>query len=116
MRHRKVGKKLGRTTGPREALLRNLATSVILYERVRTTKAKARAVRPLVEDLVTIGKTPGIPARRRLTAILRTEGAVRKVVEVLGPRYRDRRGGYTRVTKIGRRQGDAAEIVQIEFV
>lgn len=116
MRHRKVGRKFGRTTGPRRALLRDLATSVILYERVRTTHAKAKAVQPMVEELVSVGKTSNLAARRRLLSVLRTKGSVDKVLEVLGPRYRDRKGGYTRVTKIGRRPGDAAEMVQIEFV
>lgn len=116
MRHRKYGKKLGRETGPRQALMRNLATSVILYERVRTTKAKAQAVRPIVERMVTTGKQSSLTSRRRLSASLATPGAVRKVLEVLGPRYISRPGGYTRIIKLGRRRGDAAEMVQIEFV
>ncbi len=116
MRHRKTGKILGRVKGPREALLRGLATSVVLYERVRTTKAKAHAVQPLVERLITTGKESSVATRRRLAEQLYTEGAVKKVLEVLGPRYQARAGGYTRITKIGRRQGDAAEMVMLELV
>lgn len=116
MRHRKIGRKLGREAGPRRALLRNLATQVVLFERVRTTEAKAKEIRPFVERLVTAGKIPTLTARRRLARTLTTEGAVRKVLEVLGPRYAARPGGYTRIIKLGRRRGDAAEMAQIEFV
>lgn len=116
MRHRKQGKVLDRTKGPREALVRGLATQVIVYEKVKTTKAKAQAVQPLVERLITTGKKNTLVARRSLGAVLYTDGAVRKVLEVLGPRYQARRGGYTRITKLGRRLGDAAEMVQIELV
>jgi len=116
MRHRKKTVVLGREKGPREALLRNLATSVVLYERVKTTKAKAKAVQPIVERLITDGKNAKTSARREIGKMLCTEGAVRKVLEELSPRYTARQGGYTRITKIGRRLGDAAEMVQIEFV
>ncbi len=116
MRHRKAGTILGREKAGREALLRGLATSVMLYEKIRTTKAKAHAVQPLVERLITIGKTNGITTRRRLARTLYTDGAVKKVLEVLSPRYQARAGGYTRITKIGRRQGDAAEMAVLELV
>lgn len=116
MRHRKVGKVLGREKGPREALLRNLTASIILYEKVRTTKAKAKAVQPLVERAITVGKISDLAARRKLHTFFYTEQPVKKILEVLGPRYKERKGGYTRVTKIGPRQGDAAEMVQIELV
>lgn len=116
MRHRKQGKVLDRKKGPREALVRGLAMQVIVYEKVKTTKAKAQAVQPLVEKLITTGKKNTLVARRSLGSVLYTDGAVRKVLEVLGPRYQARRGGYTRITKIGRRLGDAAEMVQIELV
>ncbi|MDD5251888.1 MAG: 50S ribosomal protein L17 [Patescibacteria group bacterium] len=116
MRHRKTGKTLDRKKGPREALLRNLATSVILYEKVQTTKAKAKAVRPFVERLITVGKAGDINARRRLQGVLYSANAVRKMVEEIGPRYKERRGGYLRLTNLGRRTGDAAEMVQIELV
>lgn len=116
MRHRKKTIKLGRTKAPREALLSNLAASVILYEKVRTTEAKAKAVRPLVERLITKGKARSLHARHELEKVLSQKAAVRKVLEVLGPRYKDRPGGYTRITKLGQRQGDAAPLAQIEFV
>lgn len=116
MRHRKDGKTLDRKKGPREALLRSLATSVILYEKVKTTKAKAKAVRSLVERTITVGKEGTVTARRRVNQVVYGDNAVKKVVEELGPRYKDRQGGYTRITGIGNRQGDGAEIVQIELV
>lgn len=116
MRHRKKGKILGRKIGPRRALVKGLAQSLILYEKIRTTLAKAQTVRPYVERLVTTAKNPTLANRRQLLAKLSTEGAVRKLIEVLGPRYKERKGGYTRITKLGRRQGDQAEVVQIEFV
>ncbi len=116
MRHRNAGKVLDRKKGPREALLRNLATSVVLFEKVKTTKAKAKAVKPLVEKMITVGKSGSLVARRKLTAFFYGDSAVRKIIEELGPRYKDRRGGYTRITNLGRRQGDGAELVQIELV
>lgn len=116
MRHRKTGKILGRKVGPRRALIKGLAQSLVLYEKIRTTRAKAQAVRPYAERLVTLAKQPTLAHRRQLMTKLPTEGAVKKLLEVLGPRYKDRRGGYTRATKLGRRQGDQAEIVVVEFV
>jgi len=116
MRHRNKGRKLGREKAPRAHLLVNLAQSVILYEKVRTTEAKAKEVRPLVERLISTGKKPTLAARRSLMRTLPAEQAVKKVLEVLGPRYAERAGGYTRITKLGPRQGDAALITQIELV
>ena len=116
MRHRNTGKILDRKVGPRKALLRGLATSLILYEKIKTTKAKAKAVRPLVEKLITSGKAGGVAARRTLQQSLTSENAAKKIVEELAPRYKDRKGGYLRLTTLGRRQGDAAEMVQIELV
>lgn len=117
MRHRKKKFTLDRKTGPRRSLLRNLATSVVLYEKVRTTRAKAKAVQPIVERCVTAAKgSNALTARRKLLTVLAHQNAVRKMMEVLGPRYKERAGGYTRIIKIGRRLGDAAEVVQIEFV
>lgn len=116
MRHRKKGTILGREKAPREALLRNLAASVILYEKVQTTEAKAKAVRPLVERAITKGKTPSLAARRNLLSFFYTEHPVKKILEVLGPRYAERAGGYTRIVKLGHRQNDSADMVQIELV
>jgi large subunit ribosomal protein L17 len=116
MRHRNKNKILDRQKGPRELMLRNLASSILLYEKVKTTKAKAQAVRPLVERLITSSKAGDLNARRGLAKVLLQKNAVRKAVEVLGARYKERPGGYTRVTKLGVRQGDGAEMVQIELV
>lgn len=116
MRHQKKGKTLDRKIGPRQLLLRNLATSFVLYEKIKTTKAKAQAVRPLVERLVTLGKANTLHHRRLLQEELLTENAVKKILEVLGPRYKERRGGYTRMINLKQRQGDGAPVVQIEFV
>ncbi len=116
MRHRKSGKKLGRKQGPRASLMRNLAASVVLYEKVKTTEAKAKAVRPLVERAITRGKKPTLAARRLLMKLFYTEPPVRKILEVLGPRYATRPGGYTRIVKIGPRQGDGGAMAQIELV
>jgi large subunit ribosomal protein L17 len=116
MRHRKAGKILGRKKAPREALLRNLATSVILYEKIKTTEAKAKAVKPLVEKAITRGKTPTLASRRLLMKFFYTDHPVKKILEVLGPRYMERKGGYTRIIKLGARQGDGAAMVQLELV
>ncbi len=116
MRHQKKSVKLGRTRNPRRALLSNLAASVILYEKVTTTEAKAKAIKPIVEKLVTKGKVKSVHVKQQLTSALPEKKAVKKVMEVLGPRYKDRPGGYLRIIKIGQRQGDGAPMVQIEFV
>ena len=116
MRHRKKGTILGREKAPREALLRNLAASVILYEKVKTTEAKAKAVKPLVEKAITSGKRPTIASRRKLMSFFYTDHPVKKIFEVLGPRYQSRAGGYTRIVKLGARKNDGAEMVQIELV
>lgn len=116
MRHQKKGKTLDRKKQPREALLRGLAASLILYEKVKTTEAKAKAVKPLVEKLITKGKENTLANRRYLHKYLYTENAVKKVLEVLGPKYKERQGGYTRIVKLGQRPGDGAKTVQIELV
>lgn len=116
MRHRKKGKSLGRKKAPREAMLRNLATSVVLYEKVKTTEAKAKAVKPIVEKFITAGRKNDLQTRRRLLSYFYDKKAVDKVLEELSPRYKDRKGGYMRITKIGQRQGDGAKAVQLEFV
>lgn len=116
MRHRKKKGTLSRMKGPREALLRNLATSVLLYEKVKTTKARAKFVRPIVEKAITVGKKGGLTARRRLHEMFSLDNAVKKVMEDIAPKYKDREGGYTRAVKIGPRQGDGAEMVRIELV
>lgn len=116
MRHRRTGKTLDRKAAPRRALLRNLATSVILYEHVNTTLAKAKAIQPIVEKLITRGKVKALSSRRELMKVLTIESAVHKILEELGPRYAARPGGYTRIIKLGARKGDGAEIAQIQLV
>lgn len=116
MRHRVKRAILSRTKGPREALLRNLATSVILYEKVKTTKARAKFVRPLVEKAITVGRRGTIASRRELSRLFTLENAIEKIVKEIAPKYKDRAGGYTRIVPLKRREGDAAEIVQIELV
>jgi len=97
-------------------MLRNLASSVLMYERVKTTRAKAKAVKPLVERVITKAKKGDLASRRQLISILPQDLAVKKAMDVLGQRYADRPGGYTRIVKIGNRAGDGAEMVQIELV
>lgn len=116
MRHQKKTAKFGRTAGPRKALMKSLATSVILYEKVTTTETKAKAIRPIVERLVTRGKVKSLHSKQMLDRFLPEKKAVKKLLEVLGPRYKDRKGGYLRITKLSRRQGDGALLVRIEFV
>ncbi len=116
MRHRHNTVTLDRKAGPRKALLRNLAAQVIVYERIKTTEAKAKAVRPIVERIVTKAKVNSIANRRHLLKYLPTDNAVRKALEVLGPRYEKRPGGYMRIIKLPQRQGDAARMAYLEFV
>ncbi|HQF97320.1 MAG TPA: 50S ribosomal protein L17 [Candidatus Aminicenantes bacterium] len=110
------GRKLGRTTAHREMLLRNLATSLIEKERVRTTVAKAKELRPFVEKLITMGKTGTLAARRRALAVLMKEDAVTRLFETVAPRFSERAGGYTRIVKLSPRKGDGAEMAVIELV
>lgn len=116
MRHRKRGTILGREKAPREMMLRNLAASVLIYEKVKTTIAKAKAVRQLVEKAITISKKGDLTNRRKLIRILPQKLAVKKCMEVLAARFKDRKGGYTKIVKLDSRQGDGAEIAQIELV
>ncbi len=116
MRHRRTGKKFGRKKGPREAMLRNLATSVVLYDAVKTTETKAKAIKPIVEKYVTASRDNSLHTRRKLLQYFYDEKAVNKLLEELGPRFKERPGGYMRIVKIGPRQGDAAKVVRLEFV
>ncbi|MDO8626002.1 MAG: 50S ribosomal protein L17 [Candidatus Magasanikbacteria bacterium] len=116
MRHQKKKITLDRKVGPRTALLRNLAESLILHEKIKTTKAKAKAAQSRVERLVTSAKNNTLAARRLLRADLHTDKAVKKLMEVLGPRYKDRKGGYTRLTMLGPRKGDGSQTAVIEFI
>ena len=116
MRHRVGGFKLKRPVDSRNALLRNLATSVIQEERVITTVTKAKAVRPLVEKMITLAKADTLHTRRQAAAVLRTPVAVKKLFDTLGARFGQRVGGYTRITRLGPRKGDGAELAMIELV
>ena len=116
MRHRKAGFKLGRNTTHRRALLRNLATSVILEERIETTLTKAKAVRPQVEKMITLGKRGDVTSRRLALSYLMTREAVDKLFDTIAPRMGDRNGGYSRIIKGGFRKGDGGEIAYLELL
>jgi len=116
MRHKVAGFKLKRPVDARNALLRNLTTSVIEQERVITTVPKAKAVRPLVEKMITLGKQDTLHSRRQAAAFLRTPASVKKLFDTLGTRFGQRNGGYTRITRLGPRKGDGAEQAMIELV
>ena len=116
MRHRNSGRRLGRKSPHRRAMYRNLAASLLVHETVRTTLPKAKELRPVVEKLVTLGKRGDLHARRQAIAQVRDVAMVKKLFDVLGPRYKSRNGGYTRVLKAGYRYGDNAPVAVIEFV
>lgn len=118
MRHHNANRKFGREQGQRKALLRSLARELILREKIQTTEARAKEIRPVVEKLVTRAKTPSLATRRALLAVLGSEDStpVTKLLDTLAPRFKDRTGGYTRITKVGRRGSDAAPQAVIEFV
>ncbi|MHA1549807.1 MAG: 50S ribosomal protein L17 [Alphaproteobacteria bacterium] len=116
MRHRKSGRKLNRTSSHRKAMFANMAASLIRHEQITTTLPKAKELSPVVERLVTLAKRGGLHARRQAIAELGDQAMVRKLFDTLGPRYKDRSGGYTRVLKAGYRYGDSAPVAVIEFV
>ena len=116
MRHGMAGKKLGRDSAHRKALYSNLAGALITHGRIETTEAKAKAVRPYAEKLVTLGKRGDLHARRLAMAELRSNDVVHKLFSDVAPRFAEREGGYTRIVKLGPRQGDAANMALIEFV
>src|SRR6266853_1688485 len=116
MRHGKVHRKLNRTAEHRKAMFGNMCAALIKHEQITTTLPKAKELRPIVEKLVTLGKRGGLHARRQAIAEIRDVGMVKKLFEVLGPRYKERNGGYTRIMKAGFRHGDNAAVAVIEFV
>jgi large subunit ribosomal protein L17 len=116
MRHGKVYRKFNRTAEHRRAMFANMCAALIKHEQITTTLPKAKDLRPVVEKLITLGKRGGLHARRQAIAELRDTGMVKKLFEVLGPRYKDRNGGYTRIVKAGFRYGDNAPVAVIEFV
>src|SRR5215469_7414005 len=116
MRHRNQGRKLGVTTSHRTAMFANMAAALIKHEQIKTTLPKAKELRPVVEKLVTLSRKNNLHARRQALSTIRDEAQVKKLFEVLGPRYAKRPGGYTRVLKAGFRHGDNAAMAFIEFV
>ena len=116
MRHRKKGRNLSRSPSHRTALLRNLATSLFEHERIRTTEAKAKELRPYAERLITMAKRGDLHARRLVGRRIADRAVLGKLFDDIGPRYAERPGGYTRILKLGNRKGDAAEMSLIELV
>src|ERR1700751_3730689 len=116
MRHQRTGKKLGRDAAHRKALYANLAGALIEHGRIKTTVTKAKAVKPLAEQMITLGRRGDLHARRQATAFLRSRDVVHKLFADVAPLFKDRPGGYTRIVKIGPRPGDAAEMAYLELV
>ena len=116
MRHKVAGFKLGRTTSHRRSLLRNMVTSLIMEERIETTVPKAKALRPSVEKMITLGKKGDLAARRKAAAYVMTDEALAKLFDTLGPRFGDREGGYTRIVRTGWNKGDGADKAFIELL
>jgi large subunit ribosomal protein L17 len=116
MRHARSGKKLGRDSAHRKALYSNLAGALIEHGRIQTTDAKARAVKPFAEKMITLGKRGDLHARRQALAALRSNDVVHRLFADVAPRFSDRPGGYTRIVKLGPRAGDAANMVYLELV
>ena len=116
MRHNKSGRKLGRTAAHRKAMLRNMARSLLIHERIRTTEHKAKELRGVVEQLVTLAQTDSVHARRMAYKVLENHQLVARLFNEIGPRFTGQPGGYTRVVKAGRRAGDGAPMAYIEFV
>ena len=115
MRHRKKGRSLSRTSSHRKAMLRNMATSLLVHERIQTTEAKAKELRPVVEKLITLGRVDDVHSRRRARRMIEDRAALQKLFDDIGPRFRERPGGYTRILKLGSRKGDGADVAIIEL-
>ena len=116
MRHHRQGKKLGRDSAQRKALYAGLAAALIEHGRIKTTEAKAKAVKPIAEQMITLARRGDLHARRQALAFLRSQDAVHKLFTEVAPRFADRPGGYSRIVKIGARFGDGAEMVYLELV
>lgn len=116
MRHRKAGRKLGRSGGHRRALYRNLVTELFRHGRIKTTEAKAKSIQPKAEKLITLGKRGTLHARRLAAGRLNDKQVLATLFDEIASRYRDREGGYTRILKLGHRQGDNASMVLIELI
>jgi large subunit ribosomal protein L17 len=116
MRHRNAGRKLSRNTPHRRALLRNLVTSFLEHGRLMTTLPKAKEVRPLAEKMITLGKRDSLHARRQVQAYVMKEAIAKKVFDTIAPKFSDRKGGYSRIIKLGNRKGDGADLAIIELI
>ena len=116
MKHQDSKRILSRKTGPRKALLKGLVLSLVLHEKIKTTEAKAKSLRPLMERIITRAKVDNLCNRREVLKKVIAQKAVKKLFEVIGPRYKDRQGGYLRIIKLKARKGDAAKIALIELV
>ena len=116
MRHQRAGRKLGRDAAHRKALYSNLAGALIEHGRIKTTEAKAKAVKPIAEKMITLGRRGDLAARRQAVAYLRSKDVVHKLFAEVAPRFADRPGGYSRIVKLGPRPGDAADMVYLELV
>ena len=116
MSHRRKGRKLNRTSSHRKAMFRNMVTDFLDKERIITTVAKAKELRPFAEKMITLGKRDNLHSRRRALSIIRRKSVVHKLFDSLAPRYADRNGGFTRIIRLGFRKGDTAEIAIIELV
>ena len=116
MRHNILGRSLSRDSGHRKALYRNLVTALLKNEKIVTTEAKAKEVRPMAEKMITLGKKSGLSSYRQAMAFITDKTVTEKVFSELGPRYKERPGGYTRITRLGNRKGDGAELAMLELV
>jgi len=116
MRHKVAGRTLGRASAHRKALYRNLVTDLLNHEKITTSEAKAKEIRSLAEQMITLGKKGGLQSRRKALSFILDEKITEKVFAELAPRYAERQGGYTRITKLGPRLGDRAPMVKIELV
>jgi large subunit ribosomal protein L17 len=116
VRHARAGRKLGRDSSHRKALYANLTGALIEHGRIKTTEAKAKAVKPLAEQMITLGRRGDLAARRQAVSVLRSKDVVHQLFAEVAPRFADRPGGYTRIVKLGPRQGDAADMVYLELV
>ena len=116
MRHHRSGRKLGRDASHRKALYANLAGALIEHGRIKTTAAKAKEVKPIAEQMITLGRRGDLAARRQASSVLRSKDVVHVLFAEVAPRFADRPGGYTRIVKLGPRQGDAADMVYLELV
>lgn len=116
MRHRRKGRQLSRTASHKKAMLSNMATSLVRHERIKTTTAKAKELRPFAERLITLARRGDLHARRQAARAIHDKEALQKLFDTLGPRYAERNGGYLRILKLGRRKGDGSEVALVQLV